>query len=58
VAAGFDPDAIKLTGQVTGDPPFAGVVRHKGWRVQKADLPDLTAVKDPSVIAPAEVEIQ
>jgi len=58
VEADFDPDSIKLTGRVTGEPPFTGTVRHKGWRVQKADLPDLTAIKDPSVIAPAEVEIE
>jgi hypothetical protein len=58
VVAGFDPDAIKLTGRVTGDPPFAGVVRHKGWRVLKLNLPDLTAINDPSIVAPAEVEIE
>ena len=58
VAAGFDPDAIKLTGRVTGEPPFSGVVRHKGWRVLKMNLPDLTAIKDPSIVAPAEVEIE
>ena len=58
VEADFNPDSIKLTGRVTGEPPFTGTVRHKGWRVQKADLPDLTAIKDPSVIAPAEIEIE
>lgn len=58
VEAGFDPDAIKLTGRVTGEPPFTGVVRHRGWRVLKLNLPDLTAVNDPSIVAPAEVEIE
>jgi flagellar basal body-associated protein FliL len=58
VEKGFDPDAIKLTGRVTGEPPFKGVIRHKGWRAQKLDLPDLSAIKDPTIIAPAEVEIQ
>jgi hypothetical protein len=58
VEAGFDPDAIKLTGRVTGQPPFKGVIRHRGWRVKKVDLPDLTALKDPMIISPAEVEIE
>jgi hypothetical protein len=58
VEVGFDPDAIKLTGRVTGEPPFTGVVRHRGWRVRKLNLPDLTAVNDPSIVAPAEVEIE
>lgn len=58
VEAGFNPAAIKLTGRVTGEPPFTGIVRHKGWRAQKVDLPDLAATKDPTIIAPAEVEIE
>lgn len=58
VENGFDPDAIKLTGRVTGQPPFKGIIRHKGWRAQKLDLPDLSATKDPTIISPAEVEIE
>lgn len=58
VEAGFNPEAIKLTGRVTGEPPFTGIVRHKGWRAQKVDLPDLAATKDPTIISPAEVEIE
>ena len=58
VEKGFDPDAIKLTGRVTGDPPFRGIIRHKGWRAQKLELPDLSAIKDPTIISPAEVEIE
>ena len=58
VEKGFDPDAIKLTGQVTGEPPFRGIIRHKGWRAQKLELPDLSAIKDPTIISPAEVEIE
>jgi hypothetical protein len=58
VEKGFDPDAIKLTGRVTGEPPFKGVIRHKGWRAQKLELPDLSAIKDPTIISPAEVEIE
>ncbi len=53
----FDPSAIKLTGNVAGDPPFKGVVRHRGWKAIKLDMPTLSGDRDPSIIAPAEVEI-
>ena len=57
VSADFDPNTIKLTGNVTGEPPFQGIVRHKGWRASRLELPSLSVVKDPGVLAPAEVEI-
>ena len=57
VAEGFDPNAIKLTGNVTGNPPFKGVLRHKGWKAERLDMPTLSGERDPRIIAPAEVEI-
>jgi hypothetical protein len=57
VPADFDPNAIKLTGNVTGEPPFRGILRHCGWRAGRVELPTLTPVRDSSIIAPAEVEI-
>ena len=57
VPPGFDPNAIKLTGNVAGDPPFKGILRHKGWRTRKLELPVLSDAQDASIIAPAEVEI-
>jgi hypothetical protein len=54
---GFDPQAVKLTGHVTGEPPFNGILRHRGWRTAKLELPTLSDVQDPGIIAPAEVEI-
>jgi len=56
VEPGFDPVAIRLTGNVSGAPPFRGVLRHTGWRAVRADLPARHG-QDPHVIAPAEVEI-
>jgi hypothetical protein len=56
VEPGFDPAAIRLTGNVSGAPPFRGVLRHAGWRVRQATLPARRG-QDPHVIAPAEVEI-
>jgi hypothetical protein len=56
VDPGFDPAAIRLTGNVSGAPPFRGVLRHAGWRVTRATLPTRGGA-DAHVIAPAEVEI-
>jgi hypothetical protein len=57
VAASIDPAAIKLIGNVTGDPPIRGVLRHKGWRVKQVNLPRLPQGPGRMVIAPAEIEI-
>lgn len=54
---GFDASAIKLTGNVTGEPPFKGTLQHCGWRVGQFDLPTLSGSPDPTIIAPAEVEV-
>ena len=56
VEPGFDPVAIRLTGNVGGEPPFRGVLRHPGWRVERTSIPERPG-HDPHVIAPAEVEI-
>jgi uncharacterized protein DUF2760 len=55
--AGFAPDDVRLTGNVGGQPPYAGVLRHRGWRATRLDLPHLMAGHDPHVLAPAEVEL-
>jgi hypothetical protein len=34
------------------------LLRHKGWRADKIDLPKTTAGEDLSVVAPAEIEIE
>jgi hypothetical protein len=57
VAAGFDPAAVRLTGNVKGEPPFRGTLQHSGWRATKVDLPATSGDLDPTVLAPAEVEL-
>ena len=52
---GFDPHAVRLTGNVTGTPPFSGVLRHHGWKATQVRMP--AAAGDASLIAPAEVEL-
>ncbi len=56
VDAGFDPARIRLVGNVVGEPPFSGTLRHHGWRTTKVSLPVSTAT-DPMVVTPAEVEL-
>ncbi len=58
IEPGFDPDSIKLTGNVTGKPPFKGILKHRGWRAGKKEIPKLSDILDPSVIVPAEVEVE
>jgi hypothetical protein len=55
--AGFDAAAIRLTGNVVGQPPFSGHLTHRGWRITEARLPRLADSHDPSIVAPAEVEL-
>jgi hypothetical protein len=57
VPTGFDPSAIQLIGNVTGNPPFRGTLRHPGWRVKEIKLPSLPEGQDDLVLMPAEVEI-
>jgi Domain of unknown function (DUF2760) len=57
VPAGFDPSAIQLTGNVTGQPPFHGTLRHHGWRAQEIKLAPPPEGQDEFVLQPAEVEL-
>jgi hypothetical protein len=51
-------NAITLVGNVTGEPPFEGIVRHPGWKAGKKEIPRLADIRDASVITPAEIEIK
>lgn len=55
--AGFDAQAVRLTGRVVGLPPFSGTLGHRGWRVADVRLPQLAEGHDAHVLAPAEVEL-
>ncbi len=54
VEAGFDPHRISLVGKVEGEPPFSGVLRHHGWKLDKDTLPPLGNAE---ILLPAEVEL-
>jgi hypothetical protein len=54
-----DPATVKLLGNVpVSGKASTGLLRHKGWKAEKIDLPPLAAGSNTSVIAPAEVEIE
>lgn len=57
IPPGFSASEVRLTGQVTGSPPFAGTLTHAGWRAVSIELPKLSDGHDVRVIAPAEVEL-
>jgi hypothetical protein len=52
-------DTVKLLGNVpaSGKAP-GGILRHKGWRADRIDLPQLAVSQSSSVIAPAEIEVE
>lgn len=56
IESGFDAQAIRLTGNVQGDPPFRGALRHRGWRIDRIDLPERMKDTD-DIVAAAEIEI-
>lgn len=57
VPKGFDAAAVRLTGNIIGQPPFSGILVHRGWRVSQVKLPKMVEGHDPKVIATAEVEL-
>jgi len=57
VPAGFDAERIRLTGNVAGQPPFRGTLKHHGWVAKAIRLSQPSDTLDPRVVAPAEVEL-
>ena len=58
VPAGYDAGRVRLTGNVTGQPPHRGTLRHPGWEATKVDLPQWGGGERAArVVAPAEVEL-
>jgi Domain of unknown function (DUF2760) len=60
IPEGYAVDEYRLMGKITGNPPFRGVLLHKGWKTDLVKLPRIIkpeAKRLPS-IAPALVEIK
>lgn len=57
IPAGFDAQRIRLTGNVAGQPPFRGTLKHHGWEATAVRLPTVSDALDPRVLVAAEVEL-
>ena len=57
VPVGFDAQRIRLTGNVAGQPPYRGALKHHGWATATVRFPTNSGALDPRVLAPAEVEL-
>ncbi len=55
--AGFDAARHRVTGNVQGEPPYTGTLAHHGWQASDFKLPTLSDAHDPTILAPAEVEL-
>jgi hypothetical protein len=60
VPAGYFGDEYRIVGKLSGEPPFAGKLIHKGWKAESVKLPRIVQTDDKRlpVIAPAEVELK
>jgi hypothetical protein len=57
VPPAFDAQRIRLTGNVAGQPPYSGSLKHHGWVTTEVKFPTVSPAMDPRVLAPAEVEL-
>ena len=58
VPIGFDAGKYQFAGNVTGQPPYHGKLRHGGWEASKVQLPEWNGTASSAqVVAPAEVEL-
>ena len=58
VPAGFDSGRYRLTGNVTGEPPFRGRLAHHGWEAAACEVPAWSGTKAAArIVAPVEVEL-
>lgn len=57
VPQGYDPSSIKVVGKVKGEPPYNGILVHKGWKAHKRSLPKKAGEQLNDVICPAEIEV-
>jgi hypothetical protein len=54
-----EPNAIKFVGNLPAQGrPAGGILRHKGWRADSISLPALGGKQNPSILAPAELEVE
>jgi hypothetical protein len=48
----------RLTGDVSGDPPYRGMLTHHGWKTTRTELPKWKGIPETAnMLSPAEVEL-
>jgi len=57
IPKGFNPNEVKVVGEVKGEGPYRGRLIHKGWRAHKRALPKQVGESDPDILYAAEVEV-
>jgi hypothetical protein len=59
VPEGYPADEYRLVGNLSGQAPFTGTLRHRGWKAERVKLPRVVRVSGDRLpaIAPAEVEV-
>jgi Domain of unknown function (DUF2760) len=60
VPAGYAADEYRLSGKISGNPPFTGTLVHKGWKTESVKLPRILKADEKRLpsIAPAQVELK
>ena len=59
IPAGFDATRYSLTGAVSGQPPYRGVLAHHGWQATRCVVPQWSGSNEAAnVVAPAVVELK
>jgi len=56
-----DPNRYRLQGKLAPQPPYSGVVVHRGWKTTRLALPRRTRPIDPAgenIVAPIDVEVR
>ncbi len=56
-----DPNRYRLQGKLAQQPPYSGVVVHRGWKTTRLALPRHTRPIDPAgenIVAPVDVEVR
>ena len=54
-----DTAAVKVLGNLPPDGKVeAGILRHRGWKAERVELPAIKAGERASILAPAEIEVE
>ena len=53
-----DNNLFKFTGNVPSQAPYKGILEHQGWKVSKANLPQINDSFNCSIIQTAEINCQ